>query len=142
MVGVGPLAGSRTIQQHSLGSKRQILLVEDEAFVRDVTAEVLQAAGYSVLMARNAAEALELHERALGPVNLLMSDVVLPDRSGRDLAGQLRAVDPEIRVLLVSGYAEHMSLSQSGDGHGYLAKPFSTQTLLDKVSELLDGASG
>jgi two-component system, cell cycle sensor histidine kinase and response regulator CckA len=132
-----PEVGSRAIREGKPVHKAQILLVEDEAFVRGVTAEVLESAGYRVLAARNATEALELHRQALIPVNLLVTDVVLPDRSGPDLAEQLRALNPRVRVLLVSGYAEQLWLSQSVRGREYLAKPFSTEALLSKVRETL-----
>jgi len=120
----------------------QILLVEDEALVRRVTAEVLASAGYRLLIARNAAEAVQVCCRGLVPVDLLLTDVVLPGKNGRELAGECRALYPGIRVLLISGYAEQLALSEtSGEGHEYLAKPFSTYALLRKVREVLDGSS-
>jgi CheY-like chemotaxis protein len=136
------LIGSPEAQRCPPNGERQILLVEDEAFVRRVTAEVLESAGYRLLIAENAAEAMQICRRGVIPVHLLLTDVVLPGKNGRQLAQECRALYPVIRVLLMSGYAEQLALSQSAaDGHEYLAKPFSTHTLLSKVREVLEGTS-
>ena len=144
-VGEPPGAGNvviagAAVQDELQDRERQILLVEDEAFVRRVTAEVLESAGYRLLIAENAAEALQVCRQGAIPPHLLLTDVVLPGKNGRELARECRALFPLLGVLLISGYAEQLALSESGDdGHEYLAKPFSTHTLLRKVREVLQG---
>jgi two-component system, cell cycle sensor histidine kinase and response regulator CckA len=120
--------------EEMLAGAETILLVEDEAFVREVTGEVLRSAGYEVLTARNAAEAAGVYAGRRGGVELLLSDVVLPGENGRVLSRRLRRENPELKVLLVTGYVEQMGLREEE----YLAKPFSTDVLLRKVREVLD----
>jgi DNA-binding NtrC family response regulator len=117
-----------------------ILLVEDEALVRDVTCEILEVSGYRVLKARNATEAMGAFRRCRGVVKLLLTDVVLPGRSGRDLAYDLRVERPGLRTIFTSGYPEN-AVTRSGieeDGMFYLPKPYSFQSLTRKVSQVLD----
>ena len=127
-------AGRRLFATDDLSGAETILLVEDEAFVRDVTSEVLRAAGYEVLTAGDAAEAVGVYAGRRGNVGLLLSDVILPGENGRALAGRLRRESPELKVLLVTGYAEQMGLREEE----CLAKPFSTDVLLRTVREMLD----
>src|SRR5271165_6379213 len=122
----------------TLARAETILLVEDEAFVREVTGEVLRSAGYEVLIARNAAEAAGVYAGRRGGVELLLSDVVLPGENGRVLARRLRRENPELKVLLVTGYAEHMGLQEVQEEEECLAKPFSTEVLLRRVRQMLD----
>jgi CheY-like chemotaxis protein len=112
-----------------------ILLVEDEAFVRKVTAEVLESAGYRLVVAAGAGEALAYRGR-LAPPDLLLADVVMPGMSGRELAVELSRFYPSTRILLMSGFAEQ--LTDPSYGGGYLAKPFSIRTLLSRVRAVLD----
>jgi DNA-binding NtrC family response regulator len=121
-----------------LPGTQTILLVEDERFVREVTGEVLRSAGYNVLTARNAAEAMREYEACCSPVELLLTDVILPGESGHALAARLRRVKPELKVLLVSGYGEQMGPRKAGNGE-CLAKPYSTGVLLGRVREVIDG---
>jgi len=114
-----------------------ILFVEDEGFVREATREVLQSAGYKVLTAKTAAEAMRLYEEFGGEVELLLTDVVLPGETGPTLAQWLQKKDPALRVLLITGYAEQMGL-RSEKQEELLAKPFSTPVLLKKLRQLLD----
>jgi two-component system, cell cycle sensor histidine kinase and response regulator CckA len=120
-----------------LSGAETILFVEDEAFVREVTCEVLRSAGYRVLTAKNAAEATHLYEARSDEVELLLSDVVLPGESGRALAARLRRQSPWLKILLVTGYAEQMGLRDAMQEE-CLAKPFSTEVLLGRVRQLLD----
>ncbi len=124
------------VDAQELGGVETILLVEDEAFVRDVTCEVLRSAGYRVLTARTAAEAVCVYDQRRGRVELLLTDVVLPGETGRALAGRLRRADPELKVLLVSGYSDQ--LGRLAMQEECLGKPFSTEVLLRRVRELLD----
>jgi len=117
--------------------RETILLVEDEAFVREVTGEVLRSAGYRVVSARNAAEAAHAYDERGGEVELLLSDVVLPGETGRALAGRLRGANPRLKVLLVTGYAQHIGGREVGEEE-CLAKPFSTDALLRRVREIID----
>ena len=113
-----------------------ILFVEDEAFVREVTGEVLRSAGYRVLSAKNAAEAVRLYDAHRGEVELLLTDIVLPGESGRALSRRLRHENPGLKILLVTGYAEQLGLLETEEEE-FLAKPFSTEVLLRRVSRLL-----
>jgi CheY-like chemotaxis protein len=118
-----------------------ILLVEDEAFVRKVTAEVLESAGYRLVIARDAGEALAYRGR-LAPPDLLLADVIMPGMSGRELAAELASFYPSTRVLLMSGYAEQLTDPELPScGREYLAKPFSICTLLSRVRGVLDKAA-
>ena len=125
--------------ESTLAEAKTILLVEDEAFVREVTCEVLRSAGYRVLAAKNAAEAMRIYEARGDEVELLISDVVLPGESGRVLAGELRRQNPWLKILLVTGYAEQMGLRDAMQEE-CLAKPFSMEVLLGRVRQLLDRA--
>ncbi|MGA8764254.1 MAG: response regulator [Candidatus Sulfotelmatobacter sp.] len=139
MVAAQALMGGPLAHEYPLRREQQILLVEDEAFVRRVTGEVLESAGYRLQIAGNAAEALQVCRSSASPMNLLLTDVVLPGMNGRDLANEVSALYPGIRVLLISGYAEQLALSAtSDDGPQCLAKPFSAYTLLSRVRQMLE----
>jgi len=120
-----PLAGAETI-----------LFVEDEAFVREVAGQILRSAGYEVLTANDAAAAARAYDLQCGQVDLLLSDVVLPGENGHALARRLRRTSPELKVLLITGYAEQMEAQETG---ACLGKPFSGAVLLRRVRQALDG---
>jgi two-component system cell cycle sensor histidine kinase/response regulator CckA len=84
-------------------SRGTILLVEDENFLREVTCEILESAGYRVLKTRNAKEAISAFTEYKTIVRLLLTDVVLPGENGRDLANELRSVSPKLKVVFISG---------------------------------------
>jgi two-component system cell cycle sensor histidine kinase/response regulator CckA len=121
-----------------------ILLVEDEGFVREVTCEILQSAGYRVLKAANAADAMRAFRRHRKEVQLLITDVVMPGRNGRALADDLRAICPSLRTIFISGYPEN-AVTRRGRleaGVFYLPKPFSVESLMQKVREVLKDQGG
>jgi two-component system, cell cycle sensor histidine kinase and response regulator CckA len=116
-----------------------ILLVEDETLVRDAAGEILRSAGYRVLSAQNAADALHTFRGHQEEVQLLLTDVVLPDRNGCDLACELMAVSDHVKTIFISGYPEN-SITRKGllhPGWFYLPKPFSATLLLQRVKEVL-----
>jgi two-component system cell cycle sensor histidine kinase/response regulator CckA len=116
-----------------------ILLVEDEAFVRKATAEALESAGYRLVIAGSAGEALEAYQQSFRPVDLLLTDVVMPGKSGSELATEFELLCPRARVLLMSGHEERLSGSAlKREGRKCLAKPFSVGVLLARVREVLD----
>jgi two-component system cell cycle sensor histidine kinase/response regulator CckA len=124
-----------------LRGSETILLVEDEEQVRVVARDILRRHGYQVLEARNAGEALLLCERYAGNIDLLLSDVVMPQMSGPDLARRLVPERRGMKVLCMSGYAGD-SLVHHGDfgaDLAFLQKPLTPQTLTSKVREVLDG---
>ena len=125
---------SPLVEQKASGGTESILLVEDEEIVRRATSRVLQTGGYSVVVAENAEEALRLREGGNDPVDLVISDVVMPGISGEKLAVQLNEVDPQLRVLLISGYTDDARVQ----GFPFLAKPFTPEELLRKVRKVLD----
>lgn len=124
----------------AIATKTQtILLVEDEAFVREVAVQVLRSAGYGVLTARNAAEARRLYDQFSSEIDLLLSDVILPDENGQALAWKLRSDNIRLRVLFVTGYADQAERITTELGNvECLLKPFPARILLQKVRGMLD----
>ena len=114
-----------------------ILLVEDEAFVRNVTREILQAAGYRVLTAGDGVAAKRLYDEFEPEVDLLLTDMILPGENGGELAAIMRRENPRLRVLFVTGYADQIVVLKDA-GEEYLLKPFCSEVLLRKVAELMD----
>jgi signal transduction histidine kinase len=120
--------------------RETLLVVEDEDGVRDLVRDILQAAGYTVLEARHGAEALEVSERHVGPIHLLLTDVVMPEMNGRELAQRLAVLRPATKVLFMSGYTANAVVH-----HGvldpdteFLPKPITAAVLTRKVREILD----
>lgn len=118
-------------------SGETILFVEDEAFVREVIGEVLRSAGYRVLTASSAAEAVSVFNACRGELQLLLTDVVLPGETGRVLAAKLLREKIGLKVLLVTGYTEEIT-GLDAKHEECLRKPFSTAVLLQRVRQLLD----
>jgi CheY-like chemotaxis protein len=126
------------------GGRETVLAVEDEEAVRRIVCFTLESQGYTVLEARNGQEALDLAGMHDGPIELLVTDVVMPSMSGPELARILSARRPETRVLYVSGYTDDAML-RHGIAVGkdqLLQKPFSPISLLRVVRATLDGAHG
>ena len=121
------------------GGPERILLVEDEPNVRRIARRILERNGYTVLEASNGAEALRILERRQEPIALVLTDLVMPEMGGRELASKLRIVSPTSRVLFMSGYTEDAVLRQSvmEPGAVFLDKPFTFDTLIRKVREAL-----
>ena len=127
------------LDRELLTGSETILLVEDEAFVREVAVQVLKSAGYVVLTAKTGAEARDLYRQFSREINLVLSDVILPDLNGRTLARELRNQNAELAVLLVTGYAAQIELTDAEFARvECLPKPFATRTLLQRVRAVLD----
>ncbi len=117
-----------------------ILLVEDESIVRGLARHVLEEFGYTVLAAGNSDEALSLCAKYQGPIHLLLTDVVLPGLGGRQVAEQVIALYPQIKVLYMSGYTDD-TVVRHGILHkqvNFLQKPFSPTELAQKVRQVLN----
>jgi CheY-like chemotaxis protein len=122
------------------GTGETVLIAEDEAPLREVLRATLEHAGYRVLHAGSGADALELCSRHVGPVHLLLSDVVMPAMDGPELARRLRKARPDLRVLFMSGYTdERLAGHEFSEGMQYLKKPFSPEILTATVRAVLDG---
>jgi len=117
-----------------------ILLVEDDEMVRRLARDVLKTSGYQVLEAASGSVARQICEQNKEVIHLLLTDVVMPEMSGREVVNRLLPLHPEMRVLYMSGYAEN-SIVHHGvldEGISFIAKPFSPQALTLKVREILD----
>jgi len=125
------------------GGQETILLVEDEDGVRQLLSTVLKRQGFKVLEARHGADALDLSTQHEGPIHLVLTDVVMPEMGGLELAQRLQPLHPGAKVLYMSGYAENANLHQhlAGQEIYYLQKPFETIGLLQRVRQLLDAPS-
>jgi CheY-like chemotaxis protein len=121
-----------------------ILLVEDGEALREVLQRVLEELGYRVRVAKDGAEAIAVSTAHDGPIHLVVTDVVMPNVGGRELALELWKTRPETRVLFMSGYTED-SIIQQGlrkQSVGFIGKPFRPDVLARKVREMLATRSG
>lgn len=133
-----------TITEPSYGSET-ILLVEDEQSVRVMISETLQMYGYKVLEAANGQAAIEIQASYPHPIDLLISDLVMPVMSGNELAKMLLQKRPAMKVMFMSGYTERYSRKMTGHSKSfsvdYLEKPFSLDQLLLRIRRVLDHSS-
>ncbi len=137
-----PVANAATVPapaRPQVKGAETVLLVEDEEAVRTLIKEILGMHGFSVLEARDGGEAVLISERYEGFIDLLLTDMVMDNMSGRQLAERLHPMRPEMRLLYISGYAnEGMLTGREGEMSGaFLAKPFTPKTLVMKVREIL-----
>jgi len=139
----------------SLKGIETVLLVEDEEAVRTLVREILRMHGYQVLEARHGGEAILISQHHQGPIHLLLTDMVMANMSGKELAEHLKPLRPEMNVLFISGYSEEQLGGMGGRasipvelsdregagtfGDAFLPKPFSPKTLAAKVREVLEG---
>ncbi len=133
---------AETVQKGASRNRGQetILLVEDDPSVRGLVHETLRMSGYQVLVARHGIEALLLGARHMGPIHLLLTDVVMPQMSGPEVAEKLTALRPEAKVLYMSGYPDH-PIFKKGEvklDKNFIEKPFTPNVLMEKVREVLD----
>ncbi len=136
-----PTDGDRRSSQPIRGGSETILLVEDEDAVRRLCQRLLEREGYTVLVARSAAEGEALWRDSKQRVDLVLSDVVMPGGSGRALAALLHAERPELPVILMSGYAQGTESDAGADEADILQKPFEREVLLGRVRGALDARS-
>ncbi len=124
----------------STGSET-LLLVEDEPMVRGLVADILRSSGYNIVEAESPSQAVELCKEHRGPLHLLLTDVVMPEMSGREMAEEIRKLQPDVRVVYMSGYVDECLLR-----HGvrpmevpFLQKPFSAAALCGTIRQVLEG---
>ncbi len=136
---VDPVAAP-TVAPSTLRGTETVLVVEDDAQVRQMTGTMLRRHGYTVLDAADGAEALQIFAQHRAAVRLMITDVVMPRMSGRELADQIVAAGSDVRVLFFSGYTEETIIHHGmlEPGIAFLEKPVSSEILLRKVRELLD----
>jgi two-component system, cell cycle sensor histidine kinase and response regulator CckA len=121
------------------GHGETLLVVEDETAIRKLTQHMLEDLGYIVLNAESAKKALEMSETHGHEIRLVITDVIMPEMNGRELADRLKALNPDLGILFMSGYTADV-ISHLGildPGVCFIEKPFSVASLADKVHEVL-----
>jgi two-component system cell cycle sensor histidine kinase/response regulator CckA len=139
---VGQVAGDGVRPQvRGVPSQGQetILVVEDQETVLKLVRDILEQQGYSVLHASRPLDAIAICDRYDGPINLMITDLIMPQMSGRQLAEQIAPLRPDMRVLYMSGYTDNIMISQGvlGSGAAFIQKPFQMWTLMFKIREVL-----
>jgi DNA-binding response OmpR family regulator len=124
-----------------IGGTETLVVVEDEIGVRKYVCKVLESHGYRVLDASRGDDAIEIARRYGGPIDLLLTDVVLPGMSGADVVRRFREIRPGVPVLRMSGYPERFG-AQLSDGVPLLQKPFTADVLLNRLRKIFDAGRG
>lgn len=120
-----------------------ILLVEDELMVRTITGKVLSHAGYQVLETSNAREALRVASQHQGRIDVLLTDIVMPEMNGGDLAHYMLTQQPDLVTIFMSGYAEPDVMKRANLSTAiHIQKPFTVDMLLTSVAEALNNSPG
>ena len=119
------------------GAGRTILVIDDEAAVRNVTRTLLERAGYAVLTAANGAEGIAVFSAESSRVDLVLLDLTMPQMTGKQVLAELRRIRPDIRVLLASGYTQADSVPTDARVTGFLNKPFRFDELLRSIRAAL-----
>ncbi|MDD2901588.1 MAG: PAS domain S-box protein [Syntrophales bacterium] len=134
------VSGPKTVVTTQLKGSETILVVEDDDTLRNVIARGLKKYGYKVLTAANGGEALMTCEKKKGPIHLLLTDVILPQMGGRELAERLTLLRPDMKVLYMSGYTENAIVHHGilNEDVGFLQKPFKVNAMAQKIREILD----
>jgi PAS domain S-box-containing protein len=136
-----PLAEQPPADRTVARGTETILLVEDDHAVRGLACRFLELAGYRVLLAANGTEAIRLLEVQTDPVDLMITDIVMPGMGGMELAKRLAMIRPQLPVLFASGFSDHVLTSLGPDAH-FIEKPYSMAELTQKVRSALDVTSG
>lgn len=136
-----PQAAEAAERPQLAGGHEAVLLVEDEQPLLELGRRILQQLGYTVLAARSPAEALALAQEHEGPIHLLVTDVVMPEMNGRELAERLRLLRPEMKCLYMSGYTANVIAHRGvvDEGVQFLQKPFTVASIAAQVRAALDG---
>lgn len=132
-----PTTSGQSSRSSSRG-RETILLVEDDASVRDLVRDELKKLGYRVLESKNGLEACLVATQQVGNFQLLLTDVVMPGMSGTELAQHLRIIKPDLRILFISGYADDVGIGATDQLSAYLQKPFTPEVLGQQIRRLLD----
>jgi two-component system, cell cycle sensor histidine kinase and response regulator CckA len=127
----------------AIGSRETILVVEDAEPIRKMVCSMLRGSGYGVKEAADGAEALVVLERKCESVHLVLTDVIMPEMSGAELARHLARDCPDLPVIFMSGYSEDPVVRNvESDDSIFLAKPFTAAALVEKVRQTLDRLGG
>ncbi|HQU86818.1 MAG TPA: response regulator, partial [Pyrinomonadaceae bacterium] len=125
---------------HGATGNETILVIEDEQMVRELTRQILEAEGYNVISAENGKAALDIVEKLKGEIELVVTDVIMPEMSGIEFSRKVKEIYPELPILFTSGYSDdHSFFEELRDVKAmFLSKPFVSATLIGKVREFLD----
>jgi CheY-like chemotaxis protein len=122
------------------GGTETVLLVDDEEFVRDLGKQILERSGYAVLTADNGKEALSIYSKERDKISLVILDLIMPEMGGKQCLEELLKIDPQIRVLIASGFAENGRTKEAIEtgARGFVGKPYNMKGMLQAVREVLD----
>jgi CheY-like chemotaxis protein len=133
--------GRKKIPSNTHGEREIILLVDDEPSTIAITREILKTLGYEVLAAKSGQEAIRLYWRQADRIDLVILDMVMPDIGGGDTFDLLKAIQPAVRVILISDYSGQVQQLMERGCRGFLPKPFSMADLSGKVRKVLNQKS-
>ena len=130
----------KTVELQILNGNETVLLVDDENIIIDVSKQILETLGYKVLVARSGQEAIDIYEKQSAQIDVVVLDMVMPEMNGGEIFDILKTINPNIRIILSSGYSMHDLKTRTMDCgyHTFIQKPFGIDQLSEKLREVLD----
>jgi two-component system, cell cycle sensor histidine kinase and response regulator CckA len=131
--------GDKSLEMPAFGTET-VLLVDDEDFVRDLARRILSRVGYKVLAACSGKASVELYRQERHQISLVILDLNMPEMDGKECLHELLTVDPQVKVLVASGFSAHTSAKEAlaAGAKGFIAKPFRVKELLRQVRRIID----
>lgn len=121
-----------------MGEGELILVVDDEVAIRDITQQILETTGYRAMSARNGTEAMVRYQEKKGEIKAVITDVMMPSMDGTELVRAIRAIDPDVKIIAMSGLLEERDSPEAAGIDEFLVKPFTTERLLQTLRTVLD----
>ncbi len=145
LISVFPASGQEAVKEKEMGEKlirgtETVLLVDDEDIIIDVGKDILKTLGYKVLLARGGEEAFQVYKKSQDKIDMVILDMIMPEIGGGETYDKLKEIDPDIKVLLSSGYSVDGQATEilKRGCNGFIQKPFNMKDLSQKIREILD----
>ena len=122
-----------------LGKGEEILVIDDEALIRQITKTTLEANGYKVITANDGAEGIAVYATNRDRIKVVLLDMMMPNLDGQATSKILQQIEPKVRIIIASGFAPHVKMAEGNAVKAFISKPYTAEQLLEVIANVLQG---